>query len=210
MQEDFKNQLQNTLGLWRKKGQTALDQILKDAKEEIRARLSQQGVAERWPALVNVIEEFVPEVAPSVAGIIGRRFEPLANWLGVTVKNWEPYKIELNVFPEKHLLSSKAWEVSSLIAMAEVAGRWLIEKHAPPGDLNVRVGRVELELLLETLNDCTVRCELDSAEFELTMAALLKNREAEVFLPILILSTNDVLMSQVNFHFEIRWAPLLR
>lgn len=210
MQEDFKNQLQNTLGLWRKKGQTALDQILKDAKGELRSRLSQHGVAERWPALVNVIEEFLPEMAPSVAGIIGRRNEPLAEWLGVSVKNWEPYKIELNVSPQKHLLSSKAWQSSSLIAMAEIAGRWLIEKHAPPGDLSIKAVRTELELLFESLTDCTVRCELDSAEFEITMAALMKNREAELFLPVLILSANDVLMSQVNFHFEIIWAPLLK
>jgi hypothetical protein len=210
MQEDFKNQLQNAVGLWRKKGQAALDEFLKDAKGEIRTRLSQQGVAERWPALVNIIEEFIPEIAPSIAGIIGRRVEPLADWLGVTVKNWDQYKIELSVSAEKHLSEKDSWQTSSFVAMAEIAARWLIEKHSPPGDLKIRVLKAEIETLNSGLTDCTVRCELDAADFELTLSQLLKTQETDLFLTVLILSNGDVLLSQANFHFELRWSPLLK
>lgn len=210
MQEDFKNQLQNSLGIWRKRGQVALDQILKEAKDEIRNRLSQQGVAERWPALVNVIEEFLPDVAPTVAGIIGRRAEPMADWLGATVKNWQPYKIELAVAPQRHLVDQYTWLTSSLNSMAELAGRWLIEKHCPPGDLKIRVLKSEVDVIGTQLTDCTVRCELDSSEFELLMSELMKNRIVELPISAMILSSNDVLLSQVHFNFEISWAPLLK
>lgn len=210
MQEDFKNQLQNTLGLWKKKGQAAIDDLLNDARHEIQARLSQQGVAERWPALVNLIQEFSPELAPAVAGIIGRRSEPLANWLNASVVNWAPYKIELSVAPEEHLLEAQSWQAASLVGMAELAGRWLIEKHAPPGNLNMAVAKVELECLSKTATHCTVRCELDVAEFELAMARLLKEQQADVFLTVMIWAANNVLLSQANFHFELKWAPLLK
>ncbi len=221
MQEDFKNQLQNALGLWRKKGQGVLEKIIKEARDEITVRLSDQGIAERWPALVNLIEEFLPGVAPAVAGIVGRKVEPLAAELRVNVTHWEPYKIALSVKPQPHLIENQTWQASSLVAMAELAGRWLIEKHTPPGDIKIRVLKVELEVLNKSLSDCTVRCEIDPGEFELAMAQLLRvshhqsmathsKQSAEIFLPVMICASNDVLLSQVNFHFEILWAPLLK
>jgi hypothetical protein len=42
------------------------------------------------------------------------------------------------------------------------------------------------------------------------MAELLKTKRCDVFLPVLVFSTNDVLLSQVNFHFELQWAALLK
>ena len=210
MQEDFKNQLQNTIELWRRKGQGVFEGLLREAKSEIQARLSQQGVSERWPALVNLIQEIAPYMAPSAASIIGRRLEPLAQWLNVSVKNWELYKLELLVSPQSHLIESETWTASSLVAMGELGGRWLIEKHTPPGDLKIRVMQVELVRMGHSLSDCTVRCELDVAEFERAMAQLLKEKRTDFDLTAMILSSNDVLMSQAHFHFELQWAPLLK
>lgn len=211
MQEDFKNQLQNALAQWRKRGQEVWGQVVAEVRGEIRNRLSQQGIAERWPSVVNLIEEIAPELAPTVAGIISRKLDPIAEWLETSVKNWEPYKLELAVSPKPHLLEGgDVWKVSSIVAMAELAGRWILERHIPPGELKVRILRLELESLAAIDGNCTVRCELDPMEFEGTIAQILKKREAEIVLPTMIFNSADALSSQVNFHFELKWAPLLK
>ena len=213
MQEDFKNQLQNTIGLWRKKGQKFVEEVIieaaREAKGELRTKLSEQGIAENWTSVVNFVEEILPEIAPSVATLIVPRVDPLAQWLNLKIIEWKPYKIEISVTPQKHLQSHSSWEMSSLLAMAELSGRWLLEKHAPPGDFKIRVQKAELISHNPGLGDCTVRCELDSSEFEVVMAELMKNGKGDYFLPIMILSEGDVLMSQVNFHFALHWTPLL-
>ena len=203
MQEDFKNQLQNALGIWRKKGQSFVDGMVKEAKDEFRSRLSQQGLTEKWPALINLIEEFWPDLTPPVATIVGQKMDPLAQWLGLKVKNWDPYRMEVLVHPQKHLLGSKAWHTSSIVAMSETAARWLLEKHAPPGDLQALVQKVEVSAPVLGKGDCTVRCELNASEFEEAMAELMKEGKVDFFLPTLILSSQDVLLSQVHFHFEL-------
>jgi hypothetical protein len=157
-----------------------------------------------------LIEEFLPEATPTLATLVARRVEPIADWLSLDIKNWQPYKIELVVSPQRHLQQDSAWLSSSLVAMAEVSGRWLLEKHCPPGELHIRVRQVELESSATELNHCTVRCEFEADEFELKLAELLRNRQVELFLPVMIYSAQDVLLSQVNFHFEIQWAPLLK
>lgn len=210
MQEDLKNQLQNTLGLLKQRGQAAMGDLLKEAKSEIQTRLSEQGVAERWPALINILQEISPDLAPSAAGIIGRTVEPLTQWLGISVKNWDPYKIELAILPQEHLLQNNSWATSSLLAMAETACRWLIEKHAPPGDLKLLVKKVEMETMSSSLSRCIVRSELDVTEFEFMLAQLLKEKRAELYLTTMVLSSNDVLLSQAHFHFELQWSPLLK
>ncbi|MEY4615755.1 MAG: hypothetical protein RJB66_715 [Pseudomonadota bacterium] len=210
MQEDFKNQLQNTLGLWKQMGHAAFDGLLKEAKQGFQAKLSKQGVADRWPALINLIQEIAPDLAPAAASIIGRRLEPLSEWLDTSVKNWEPYKIELLVSPQVHLQDSTSWTTPSLVAMAEVAGRWLLEKHCPPGDLKIKVAKLELETVAASLSHCIVRCELNAPEFEASMAELLKEKRGEIYLSSMISSSNDVLLSQVHFTFELQWSPLLK
>lgn len=222
MQQDFKNQLHNTLEIWRKKGQRFMDEVvsekLKEAKMDLRRKLAQQGVAENWSALMDLISEILPELTPTMANIIIPKIEPLAQWLNLQIKEWKPYKIETTVAPHPHLLSRDQWESSSLVAMAEQTGRWLLEKHAPPGDMKIKVKKVELEVVVGgavngTVNgaiDCTVRCELSPGEFESSMAELLKGGEVILFIPVMILSENDVLLSQVNFHFELQWTPLLK
>lgn len=214
MQEYFKNQLQNTIGLWRKKGQRFVEEVLietaREAKGELRAKLSEQGIAENWTSIVNLVEDILPELAPAVASLIVHRIDPMSHWLDLKIKKWETYKIETTVAPLKHLLSHSSWEMSSLIAMAELSGRWLLEKHAPPGDFKVRAKKAEILTHNIGLNDCTVRCELDSSEFEQLIAELMKNGKVEYFLPIMILTEGDVLLSQVNFHFELQWTPLLK
>jgi len=230
MQQDFKNQLHNTLELWRKKGQRFMDEVvsekLKETKMDLRRKLAQQGVAENWSALVDLVSEVLPEIAPTMANIIIPKTEPLAHWLNLQIKEWQPYKIETTVAPQSHLLNKNHWESSSWVAMAEQTGRWLLEKHAPPGDMKIKVKKVELEVVgpgprdntassavNDTINgalDCTVRCELSPEEFESSMAELLKQGEVLLFIPIMILLENDVLLSQVNFHFELQWTPLLK
>lgn len=214
MQEDFKNQLQNTLGLWRKKGQKFVEEVLveaaRGAKGEFKAKLSQQGIAENWASIVNMIEEVLPELAPSVATFVAHRAEPLAHWLNLKINDWKPYKIEVSVAPLPHLQNHSSWETPSLLAMAELSGRWLFEKHAPPGDFKIRTKKSEVIVLSAGLTNCTVRCELDPTEFEVSMAELMKNGEVDYFLPVMIFSGNDVLLSQVNFNFELRWTPLLK
>lgn len=209
MQEDFKNQLQNALGLWRKKGQTVVDQILKEAIRDFQERISKHGVAVRWTSIVNLMEELIPEASPKIASILGKQTSPIANWLGIAVKNWKPYKIELTVSPSEHLICKSEWQSIALFAMAETAGRWLIEKHCPPGPLIINVLKVELESFSNSSSDCTVRCELEPLEFEKAMAQLLKNNYSEIFLPVMILTKAEVLMSQANFNFELKWTPHL-
>lgn len=214
MQEDFKNQLQNTLGLWRKKGQKFVEEVLveatREAKDGLRSKLSQQGIAENWTSIVNVIEEFLPELAPSVATFVAHRAEPLAHWLNLKITDWKPYKIEVSVSPLPHLQKHSSWEMSSWIAMAELTGWWLLEKHAPPGDFKIRAKKSEVIAMSSSLTDCTVRCELEATEFETAMADLMKNGEVDYFLSVMIFSGSDVLLSQVNFNFELQWTPLLK
>lgn len=210
MQEDFKNQLQNVLELWKKKGRAAVDELIGDIRFELQSRLSQQGVAERWPSMVNLIEEILPQATPAVASLLGKRFEPMAAWLGVTIKSWNPYRMELEITPRPHLLQSDVWQGSAIVAMAELAARWLVEKHAPPGDLKMHIKKLEMEVAVPSLFDCTARCEIDPVEFEDLVAKLMRHQRVEMSLPVNILSPHDVLLSQVNFHFEMAWAPLLK
>lgn len=214
MQEDFKNQLQNTLELWRKKGQKFVEEVLveaaREAKGGLKSKLSQQGIAENWTSIVNVMEEFLPELAPSVATFVAHRVEPVAHWLNLKITDWKPYKIEVSVSPLPHLQKNSSWEMSSLLAMAELSGRWLLEKHAPPGDFKIRAKKSEVIVMSSNLIDCTVRCEVEASEFEVSMADLMKNGEVDYFLPVMIFSGSDVLLSQVNFNFELQWTPLLK
>lgn len=214
MQEYFKNQLQNTLGLWRKKGQKLVEDVVtgvaREVKSEFRTKLSENGITEHWTALVNFVEDALPEVAPAVATLISHRVEPLSRWLHLKVKEWKPYKLEATVSPLKHLQNHMNWETSSLLAMAELVGRWILEKHAPLGDFKIRVKKAEVISHHAGLGDCTVRCELDPTEFETSIAKLMKDGSVDYFLPVMILLEGDVLLSQVHFHFEIQWTPLLK
>ncbi len=214
MQEDFKNQLQNTMAMWRKKGQQLVEDILHEAKDEIRVRLSQQGLTEKWTTLVNFVEEVVPELAPNFATLLSTKLDPLAHWLGLRVKKWEPYRIEVFMGTRDHLLDHKNWQTSSIIALAETTARWLIEKHSPVGDFKINVMSVELTHAAQYegngLRNCLARCELEPSDFEFHLAELMKKGRVNYSLPVMILGENDVLMSQVHFHFEFQWTALLK
>lgn len=215
MQEDFKNQLQNTMALWRKKGQQLVEDILLEAKNELRMRLSQKGVTEKWTSLVNFVEEMAPDLAPQFATLLSSKLDPLSQWLDLRVKKWEPYRIEIFVGAKEHLLEGVIWHTSSMIALSETAARWLIEKHSPLGDFKMKVKGVEVThtnfyIESQDMHNCLARCELDSSDFENHMAQLLSKGQVDFSLPVMILGENDVLLSQVHFHFEFQWKALLK
>lgn len=227
MQEDFKNQLQNAFGLWRKKGQNLIGEWVSGAKAEVRNRLSQNGLAERWTSLVSLVEEVAPELTPQFASYLGVRRDSLAYWLGIKVMKWEPYRIEVGIEAQSHLMqddiesvavkSSKNqalvhynWQSSSLVALAETTARWLIEKHAPIGDFKIKTLKVEQSILSQGFNKCIARSELNPPEFENCMASLMKNSVSEFAQSVMILSENETLVCQVYFNFEFQWTPLIK
>lgn len=210
MQDDFKNQLQNTLNLWRRKGQSTLTDFLKEAREELQSKLSEKGLPDRWPALITLLDELAPGVLPKIATFVGRRAEPMAHWLEMEVLRWDPYRVEIKVHPQAHLINEGSWVISSSAAMAELAAKWLIEKQSPPGQLKLLIKKMEMDVLKEALSNCTVRCELIPEDFEKSLAEMYLHRQTELFVPVMIFSSDDVLLSQVHFHFELHWSPLLK
>lgn len=210
MQKELKNTLQDLLGVWQKKGQARWEDLTQQMKSEWASTLAEKGLAQRWAALLSVVEEVAPPWVPALAEIVSHQQSPLAKWLNLKVINWDAYRIGAELEPQDYLLISDSWMGSLPSAAGELMARWLLEKHTPPGSLKIDSLKCETEYFGALTGKLILRTELDPKEWEETIGNLKSRSQSEIFMTVLLVDSSETLKGRLQFHFDLKWKALLK
>lgn len=205
MQQDIKNQILNILTWTRASGA----EISKSLKTEIEQFLSEKGVPMRGPAFIALIESLSPKASQFLLQSFKLATEPMHLWLGAKIDLVDNNRVSLIIDPKPHLIE-KVWNPSVFGVASQEATKVLLERICPPGPLEIRTNKMDLQILFHCHDPLFIRLEIEPPECETFLRELVSRRQTKLHVVVNVQNHHDRGIAQVGLDLEVNWSPLVQ
>jgi hypothetical protein len=205
MQQDIKNQILNILEWTRASG----IEMSKSIKSEIEQFLGNKGIPMRGPALTALFDSLSPKMSQLLLQNYKVATEPTHLWLGARIDSLSNNRVALVIEPKHHLID-KSWHSTVFVATSQELVKILLERICPPGPLEIRMNKMDLQIFFHCQDPLFARLEIEPIESESFLCDLILHRQTKLQAVVNIQNHQDRFVAQVELDIEIEWSPLIR
>lgn len=187
-----------------------LRQQLQTAKEGLKSQLEDRGIRLSAADLAALLEEVSPKVSHAALSYALDIVRPFSAGMGLRVSRLSDTQVEM-VIPSRtrNLNETNGMHEGALVTAAIEATKLLWSRHAPMGDFEVHVSRMESSFFKHQTEDARVRLELSESTREMVLSALRAHREAQAEAEVKIFDDHDQAVADIHLHLNFKYTPAL-
>ncbi len=187
-----------------------LRQQLQNAKDGLKTQLEERGIRLSAADLAALLEEVSPKASHAALSYVIDIVRPFSAGMGLRVSRLSDTQVEMVLPPRTHNLNeaSQLHEGALTTAVIEAA-KLLWMRHAPMGNFEIHVTRMECEIFKPAGAECRVRMELPETHREVILANLRDQREGTSEAELKIFDSNDQAVAEFRLDLNFKHTPAL-
>ncbi|WP_413558905.1 PaaI family thioesterase [Bdellovibrio sp. HCB209] len=187
-----------------------LRQQLQQAKDGLKSQLEERGIRLSAADLAALLEEVSPKASHAALGYALDIVRPFSAGMGLRISRLKDTHIEL-VIPARTRNMNEANQMheGALLSAAIEAAKILWMRHAPMGNFEIAVTRIESDFFKVQTGECRLRMELAENNREVVLADLRDRRESSSSAEVQIFDENDQAVATVQMQLKLKHTPAL-
>lgn len=187
-----------------------LRQQLQQAKDGLKSQLEDRGIRLNAADLAALLEEVSPKASHAALGYALDIVRPFSAGMGLRISRLKDTQIEV-VIPARTRNMNEIGQMheGAILSAAIEAVKILWMRHAPMGNFEIAVTRIESEFFKVQTGDCRLRMELAENTREVVLADLRDRREATSSADVQIFDDNDQAVGSVQMQLKLKHTPAL-
>ncbi|WP_413582785.1 DUF4442 domain-containing protein [Bdellovibrio sp. HCB288] len=188
----------------------SLRQQLQQAKDGLKTQLEDRGIRLSAADLAALLEEVSPKVSHAALGYALDIVRPFSAGMGLRISRLKDTQIEI-VIPARtrNMNELKQMHEGALLSAAIEAAKILWMRHAPLGNFEIAVARIESEFFKVQTGECRLRMELAENIREVVLADLRDRRESATTADVQVFDENDQAVGSVQLQLKLKHTPAL-
>ncbi|MEK2689143.1 DUF4442 domain-containing protein [Bdellovibrio sp. GT3] len=188
----------------------SLRQQLQQAKDGLKTQLEDRGIRLSAADLAALLEEVSPKVSHAALGYALDIVRPFSAGMGLRISRLKDTQIEI-VIPARtrNMNELKQMHEGALLSAAIEAVKILWMRHAPLGNFEIAVTRIESEFFKVQTGECRLRMELAENIREVVLADLRDRRESATTADVQVFDENDQAVGSVQLQLKLKHTPAL-
>ena len=187
-----------------------LRQQLQHAKDGLKTQLEERGIRLSAADLAALLEEVSPKASHAALSYALDIVRPFSAGMGLRISRLSDSQVEM-VIPARtrNLNDVKQMHEGALVTAAIESAKLLWMRHAPLGNFEIVVTRLESEFFKTQTDDCRMRMELPETTREVVLAEIRDKREAEGEAEVKIFDVHDQAVGSVIMQLKFKHTPAL-
>lgn len=187
-----------------------LRQQLTQAKEGLKTQLEERGIRLSAADLAALLEEVAPKASHAALSYALDIVRPFSAGMGLRISRLSDTQVEM-VIPARtrNMNDTKTLHEGAIITAAVEAAKLLWMRHAPLGNFEMNVSRVEADFFKVQTADCRVRMELPETTREVVLAEVRDHRESISDVELKVFDENDQAVGSVHLQLKLKHTPAL-
>jgi acyl-coenzyme A thioesterase PaaI-like protein len=187
-----------------------LRQQLQQAKDGLKSQLEDRGIRLSAADLAALLEEVSPKVSHAALSYALDIVRPFSAGMGLRISRLGDTLVEI-VIPNRtrNLNDVKQMHEGALVTAGIEAAKILWMRHAPLGNFDITVSRIESEFFKTQSGECRVRMELPETTREVVLAEVRDNREAEAAAELQFFDEHDQAVGSLQLQLKFKHTPAL-
>lgn len=187
-----------------------LRQQIETVKHGLKSQLEDRGIRLNPTDLAALLEDLSPQASHAVLSYALDIMRPFAAGMGLRVSRLSDTQIEM-ILPlrSRNLSESSHLHEGALVTAAIEACKVLWSRHAPMGNFEIQVTRLESSIFKSPTTDTRLRWELSETSRELVLSSLRTQREAGAEAEIKAYDENDQAVGDIKLELKFKHTPAL-
>ncbi|WP_413943536.1 hypothetical protein [Bdellovibrio sp. HCB-162] len=187
-----------------------LRQQLQTAKEGLKSQLEDRGIRLSAADLAALLEEVSPKASHAALSYALDIVRPFSAGMGLRISRLSDTQVEM-VIPSRtrNFTETNHMHEGAITTAAIEAAKLLWMRHAPIGNFEITVTRLESEFFKEQSEDCRVRMELPETTREVVLAELRDHREAKAEAELKVFDSNEQAVAELRLNLSFKHTPAL-
>lgn len=187
-----------------------LRQQLKTAQTEVKAQLAERGLRLDANDIAAFLEEVSPKASHAALSYAMDLVRPFSVGMGLRVSHLGDTQIEM-VIPARtrNMTETRHLHEAALTTAAIEAAKLLWLRHAPLGNFEISVSRIEGQFFKQQGEDCRLRMELPEAVREVVLAELRHHMESKADAVLNIFDENEQAVAEIHLTLKMKHTPTL-
>lgn len=187
-----------------------LRQQLQIAKEGLKSQLEDRGIRLSAADLAALLEEVSPKVSHAALSYALDIVRPFSAGMGLRVSRLSDTQVEM-ILPSRtrNFNELNGMHEGALTTAAIEAAKLLWSRHAPLGDFEVRLSRIESSFYKNQTDECRLRLELSESTREMVLSALRAHREAKAEAEVKVFDDHDQAVADLHLHLNFKLVPAI-
>ena len=176
----------------------------------LQTQIRNHGVQISTSDLAALIENISPKASQNVLSYALDFFSPIAMGMGLKIARLSDTQVEVVIpFRKKNLTENHELNESVCTTAAVEGVRCLWRRHAPLGQLEIKVLEMRFKKHRLLQGACRARMELSPAHREKVLAQLRRQQISECENNIALYDDKDQKVAEISVRLELKWTPAL-
>ncbi len=187
-----------------------LRQQLQHAKDGLKTQLEERGIRLSAADLAALLEEVSPKASHAALSYALDVVRPFSAGMGLRISRLSDTQVEM-VVPARtrNLSDANTMHEGALTTAAIEAAKLLWMRHAPLGNFEIAVTRIEADFFKVQSSECRLRMELPETTREVVLAELRDQRETSAEAEVKVFDANDQAVGGIIFQLKLKHTPAL-
>jgi len=187
-----------------------LRQQLQTAKEGLKSQLEERGIRLSAADLAALLEEVSPKASHAALSYALDIVRPFSAGMGLRISRLSDTQVEM-VIPARtrNFSETNVLHEGAITTAAIEAAKLLWMRHAPMGNFEISVARIESEFFKSHNDECRVRMELSETIREVVLAEVRDRREAKADAEVKIFDDNEQAVAELRLSLNFKHTPAL-
>ena len=188
----------------------SLRRQVQEAKDGLKAQLDERGIRLSAADMAALLEEVSPKASHAALSYALDIIRPFSAGMGLRVSRLSDTQVEM-VLParSRNLTELKTMHEGAYTTAGIEAAKLLWMRHAPMGNFEISVGRIDLQIFKDLSSDCRIRMELQETTRELVLAELRAHRESNSGVELKYFDENDQAVAELRLQLKFKHTPAL-
>lgn len=185
-------------------------QGLSQAQDELKKQLEQRGIRLNPVDLAAMLEEVSPRTSRAALSVALDLVRPFSAGMGFRISRMSNEQIEM-VIPDRTRNQNENGMIHEAASMAAAieAVKLLWLRHAPIGEVEMKIKSTSMEIFKDAKGELRVRLEIPEAARELILATVRQEKKATQDLHVQLLDTGDAAVAAIEVKLELHYNPSL-
>ncbi len=187
-----------------------LRQQLQSAKDGLKSQLEERGIRMNAADLAAVLEEVSPKVSHAALSYALDVVRPFSAGMGLRVSRLSDTQVEM-VIPARTRNMSELKQIhdGAIVTAGIEAAKLLWMRHAPMGNFDIRVTKMEINLLREASDEVRLRMELPEVMRETVLAEIRDRRESASDVELKVFDGQEQAIAELHLSLSFKHTPAL-
>lgn len=187
-----------------------LRQQLQNAKEGLKSQLEDRGIRLSAADLAALLEEVSPKASHAALSYALDMVRPFSAGMGLRISRLSDTQVEM-IMPARtrNMNEQNQLHEGAMTAAAVEAAKLLWMRHAPMGNFEITVSRMQCEFFKIQTDEVRLRMELPESTRETVLAELRDRRESKAEAELMIFDDHDQAVAEVHLHLVFKHTPAL-